>query len=244
LFVLDLSDPLNPIVAGQLQVPGYSTHIVPLGDRLVAIGYDGASQLRPAVSLYDVSDPERPEMLSRVSIGERNDYGVYSEATFDEKALKVLEDAELILIPFSFLDEETLEWVDSVQIIDLGPTDLRERGVAEHRGLVRRADVLDGRLWVLSDEALGVFDIDDPDEPVAMSRPLDFMTEQELLDAGLSDCVDSARFRENPTGFFGPMDGMVYYPVPCGAMGAPALAMLLAGLTALRFARRPGGWHG
>ena len=40
LFVLDLSDPTNPTVIGELEVPGYSTHIVPQGDRLIALGVD------------------------------------------------------------------------------------------------------------------------------------------------------------------------------------------------------------
>lgn len=41
LFTLDLSDPRNPVVAGELKVPGVSTYIHPVGDHLLlAIGKD------------------------------------------------------------------------------------------------------------------------------------------------------------------------------------------------------------
>ncbi|MFQ5412734.1 MAG: beta-propeller domain-containing protein, partial [Phycisphaerae bacterium] len=40
LFVLDLSDPANPAVTGHLEVPGFSTHIEPRGDRHIAVGID------------------------------------------------------------------------------------------------------------------------------------------------------------------------------------------------------------
>ncbi|UCG15481.1 MAG: beta-propeller domain-containing protein [Phycisphaerales bacterium] len=238
LFVLDLSSALDPQIAGELVVPGFSTHLVPLGDRLVAVGFDGTFNLRPAVALYDVSRPWVPQLMSRVVIGQQDMSSVMSEATYDEKALRVLEDEGLILVPFSYFNEETLEWVDSVQIIDLQPTRLLQRGKADHRGLVRRADVLDERLWMLSDEAFGVVDIDNRDAPSAIAH-LDIITEQELLDAGLADCVDSARFRDTPVVVFWPIiDVWMPYPVLCGAVSYASLAMLLAGMTLLRTRRR------
>ena len=63
LFVLDLSDAASPVVAGELEVPGYSTHLVPLGDRLVGVGFADAWAAPPAVSLVDVSHTARPRHL-------------------------------------------------------------------------------------------------------------------------------------------------------------------------------------
>ena len=41
LFTLDLSDPSNPVLAGELKVPGYSDYIHPLDDNyLLTIGKD------------------------------------------------------------------------------------------------------------------------------------------------------------------------------------------------------------
>src|SRR5690606_21163805 len=40
LYVVDLSDPSNPRIEGELEVPGWSTHIEPRGDFLIALGVD------------------------------------------------------------------------------------------------------------------------------------------------------------------------------------------------------------
>ncbi|MCB9858722.1 MAG: beta-propeller domain-containing protein [Phycisphaerales bacterium] len=103
LFVLDLSDPADPKVAGELEVPGFSTHIEPRGDRLIAVGIDDTDGNRPAVAYYDVSDPANPTQLGRVVLGPPGSY-TSSEATYDEKAFKVLDDLGLIVIPFHHED--------------------------------------------------------------------------------------------------------------------------------------------
>ena len=56
LWIVDLSDPRKPEIKGELEVPGWSTYIQPLGDRLVSIGVDDTdNSRRVAVSLFDVS---------------------------------------------------------------------------------------------------------------------------------------------------------------------------------------------
>ncbi|MCZ6683034.1 MAG: beta-propeller domain-containing protein, partial [Planctomycetota bacterium] len=100
LFVIDLSDPAKPTVTGALDVPGFSTHIVPRGDRLIAIGIDDTEGRRPAVAYYDVSDPTKPTQLSRVILGPPYTF-TESEAVYDEKAFKILDELGLIVIPFS-----------------------------------------------------------------------------------------------------------------------------------------------
>ncbi|OQX17993.1 MAG: hypothetical protein BWK80_38725, partial [Desulfobacteraceae bacterium IS3] len=40
LWVIDLSDPTKPAIKGELIVPGWSTHIEPRGNRLIALGVD------------------------------------------------------------------------------------------------------------------------------------------------------------------------------------------------------------
>jgi len=226
LFVLDLADPTVPTVAGQLEVPGFSTHLVPLGDRLVGVGFDDTAGFRPAVSLYDVSDPARPSQLSRIVVGERFTSSTTSEATVDEKALRVIPEAGLILLPFSTFDFEAAEFVDALQLIQMEQTRLSERAVVRHRGLVRRADLQDERIWVLSDLAFQSVEISDLDEPRRLSM-LDIAGEQELLDAGLSGCADSARYH-----------GQEFFPFfpggPCGVLGLLPLTMTFLGLCGMR----------
>jgi hypothetical protein len=103
LFVLDLSDPANPVVSGHLEVPGFSTHIEPRGDRLIAVGIDDTDGNRPAVAYYDVSDPANPTQLGRVILGPPGSY-TESEATYDEKAFKIVDELNLIAIPFRHVD--------------------------------------------------------------------------------------------------------------------------------------------
>lgn len=103
LFVVDLSDPTAPVVSGELEVPGFSTHIEPRGDRLIAIGIDDTAGRRPAVAYYDVSDPANPSQLGRVVLGPPFSF-TESEAVYDEKAFKIIDHLNLILIPFSHVE--------------------------------------------------------------------------------------------------------------------------------------------
>ena len=55
---------------------------------------------RPAVAYYDVSDPTKPTQLARVILGPPYTF-TESEAVYDEKAFKILDELGLIVIPFS-----------------------------------------------------------------------------------------------------------------------------------------------
>ncbi len=230
LFVLDLSNPDLPVVAGELEVPGFSTHLVPLGTRLVGVGFDDTDGARPAVALYDVSDAANPTQLSRIVVGQEGSYGVTSAATVDEKALKVLPDAGIILLPFAEYDPNSGDYRDSLQIIGLGEDTLGAHGVITHRGLIRRAGLIDGALWVLSDLAFQTVDITDADAPLTLTQ-LDLATEQELLDAGLMDCVDSARWSGTSLWFGAPQF--------CMLTATSMLALTVVGLVRTRPSTRP-----
>jgi hypothetical protein len=162
LWIVDLSDPMHPTVSGELEVPGWSTYIHPLGDRLVAVGIDGN---RTTVSLFEVSDPGAPALLSRVSLG---DSYSYSEANNDEKAFTVLEDAGLILLPVqSSGGTGNRSWV---QLIDLGTNSLTVRGVIEHDFVPRRATLHRNRIVSFSAVELLSVDATDRDAPQLSGR--------------------------------------------------------------------------
>jgi hypothetical protein len=83
LYVLDLSVPSDPRVAGALEVSGYSDYLFPLAENLLlGVGKDavedgGAGDGRFAwyqgvkVSLIDVSDPANPRESARAVVGRR-----------------------------------------------------------------------------------------------------------------------------------------------------------------------------
>lgn len=72
LFVIDLSDPQKPEIKGELKIPGFSTYLHPVGENLVlGVGVDGDESGQNGgmkVSLFDVSDPEKPVECDKVTI--------------------------------------------------------------------------------------------------------------------------------------------------------------------------------
>lgn len=92
LWVIDLSDPADPAVVGELVVPGFSTQIVADGNRLVALGVEPALGWSSVVSLFDVSDPAHPALLDRESLGDAG-----SNALWDRKGFYV--GADRVLVP-------------------------------------------------------------------------------------------------------------------------------------------------
>lgn len=141
LWLIDLSDPALPAITGHLQVPGWSSFIEPMGDLLLAVGRERG---QVQVSLFDVSDRSNPTLASRVNLGDSG-YS-WSEAEWNEKAVKILPDAGLILIPFN-------EWVGSnvdhsVRILDLNrdAKTITAQGIIHHSFSPRRSTLLDGDL--------------------------------------------------------------------------------------------------
>jgi hypothetical protein len=91
LYVLDLSVPDDPVIAGTLEIPGISTYLQPLGaagsEVVLAIGgQTDATGLRDGVKveLFDVHDIAQPRSIASQVFGRR---GSSSEATSDPHAL-------------------------------------------------------------------------------------------------------------------------------------------------------------
>ena len=113
LFVIDLSEPTNPTVLGELKIPGYSkylhpydeTHLIGFGEdtKLVNYGYgdivitDGIK-----IALFDVTDPNNPKEMYSEKIGKR---GTYSELLNNHKALLFSKEKNIIAFPVSITEE-------------------------------------------------------------------------------------------------------------------------------------------
>lgn len=168
LHIVDLSDPANPVVSGEVEAPGFSTYIEPLGDRLVTIGL---VDWQPAVSLFDVSDPSAPALLQQLKLGGRNDGWAHSEAVWNEKAFKVLAQHNLVLLPISGYDRLAPdnwggEWFSRVQLIDLKRDSLEARGVIDAGFSPRRADIVKAnRIAAISPSKLVVVNAGNRDHP-------------------------------------------------------------------------------
>ena len=67
-FVLDLSDPTDPKVTGELKIPGFSSYLHPINeDTILGIGREGS---KVKMSLFDVSDPTNPIEVSKYMLDE------------------------------------------------------------------------------------------------------------------------------------------------------------------------------
>ncbi len=70
LFVVDLSDPTDPVLRGELEIPGYSAYLHPIDEgHLLGIGQDADANGRTLglqASVFDVSDPTNPTRVDQV----------------------------------------------------------------------------------------------------------------------------------------------------------------------------------
>ena len=104
LFVIDLSEPTNPQVLGELKIPGYSkylhpydeTHLIGFGENTKVNEYGGVVTDGIKMALFDVSDPTNPTEMFKTNIGTS---GTYSELLYNHKALMYSKEKNLMAFP-------------------------------------------------------------------------------------------------------------------------------------------------
>ncbi|HEY5650967.1 MAG TPA: beta-propeller domain-containing protein [Acidimicrobiia bacterium] len=101
LYTVDLSNPTNPTVTGELKILGYSAYLHPVGDGLIlGLGQDADDAGRTKgtqLSLFDVSDPSNPRRLDTVTMD-----GGWSQAEGDHHAFTYTDG--LALAPYQRWD--------------------------------------------------------------------------------------------------------------------------------------------
>lgn len=166
LWIVDLSNPSAMHIDAELEVPGWSTYIQPVGGFLAAVGVENG---KVTASLFDVRDPKNPSLSSRVEIGDGG-YS-WSEANWNEKAAAILPEAGLILLPYSSFNSEG--HVSAVQLVDMNTAtgSLVKRGVVRHAFTPRRASALrEGILVSLSNRELFLLDSSNRDKPAVLAE--------------------------------------------------------------------------
>lgn len=108
LFVIDLSDPENPEVLGQLKVTGFSSYLHPYDENhIIGIGKEATEQGRVTgvkIALFDVSDVSDPIQKAKYEVqGRWSD----SNALYDHKAFLFNKERELLVLPMSYSEEWT-----------------------------------------------------------------------------------------------------------------------------------------
>gem|GEM_PF-2774764 len=149
LFIIDLSDPANPIVRSELDIPGYSTYIEPDGDRLITVGREDNDV---AVSLFDVANAEAPTQLKRVYPGKSADTNSYTwtEAEWEHRAVTYLRDQGRLIVPVQSWNGSSTQTIHvSRDSLALGP-------VVQMKDQARRGTSLKGYLVSISGRELRV----------------------------------------------------------------------------------------
>jgi len=112
-FVIDLENPENPKVMGQLKIPGYSNylhpydanHIIGFGkDTIEMKGWNGQSQAYyqgMKMAIFDVTDVTNPKEMSKELIGDR---GTDSELLNNHKALLFDRNKNLLAFPVTLME--------------------------------------------------------------------------------------------------------------------------------------------
>ena len=93
-YILDLSDPTNPNLKGELKIPGYSSYLHPIsGDRMLGIGEENWSV---KISLFDVADVANPVELDKYILSDS-----WSDILNTHHAFLLDEEHEIFFLPGS-----------------------------------------------------------------------------------------------------------------------------------------------
>jgi uncharacterized secreted protein with C-terminal beta-propeller domain len=182
-FVLDLSNPRDPEILGELKLPGYSDYLHPIGENLIiGVGKDtklnswgGVETLGVKVALFDVSDRENPELVDDVVIGGR---GSSSPVLNDHKAFRYDAERNMLVLPVRSVEEssqifdERREVTDAAYVFDVSADGFEELAVLQHgktqdnwyswRGAatVLRSTYFDNYLYTISSRYVKAHDMD------------------------------------------------------------------------------------
>jgi uncharacterized secreted protein with C-terminal beta-propeller domain len=120
LFVIDLTNPGEPKVLGELKITGYSdylhpydeNHVIGIGKEAVAAEEgDFAWYQGVKVSLFDVSDVANPREIAKYEIGDR---GTDSPVLYDHKAFLFDGAKNLLVLPVSVAEIDASQYPSGV----------------------------------------------------------------------------------------------------------------------------------
>lgn len=94
-YVIDMSDPTQLEVLGELEIPGYSSYLHPVSSNiLIGVGRINTSLL---LNLFDVSDPYHPDIIQQRLVNGYSSSGVES----DHKAFRYVSSTNSLILPLS-----------------------------------------------------------------------------------------------------------------------------------------------
>lgn len=173
LFTVDLADPEDIRVTGELEISGWSDYLHPMDDdHLLAIGMDtdDRGDLQLAVSLFDVSDMEAPALVDRALIPAWS-----SEAQDEHHAFNWFPEQQVLVVP-STTDEggSVLEvihadtsGVDPVGRVSQATVEAAATESDRWCGPIRRSVIMEDKVWAVSALGLTAAALAVPEEELA-----------------------------------------------------------------------------
>ncbi len=100
LFSVDLSDPANPKIVGELKIPGFSSYLhFYSGSLLLGLGQETDPETGELIchklSMFDISDPYQVKEIDKYLVNEQDPFD-YCEALYNHKALLIDPKKDLI----------------------------------------------------------------------------------------------------------------------------------------------------
>ncbi len=152
LFTIDLTNPLDPQVIGELHIPGFSTYLHPMdGDHLLSIGMaglDDGTLTGMAVNIFDVTDFTDPQLKFQYELTNPDDGWSWSEALWEHHAFTYHRD--VLTIPayrYNYTEHSDGSWeydyFSGAVSFDIDATDgIAMVGEVDHYPLVQDSQCL------------------------------------------------------------------------------------------------------
>lgn len=159
LYTIDLADPSDPQMTGELKILGYSAYLHPIGDdRLIGVGQDADDQGRvkgTQLSLFDVSDPAAPTEVDKVVLADAS-----SDAEHDHRAFMHHPASGLTVVPYTRWNYDEISGREDVDTGAIGFV-VRDGAIEERGRLAHLPAWLDDLRAELKDRDPATFDQDD-----------------------------------------------------------------------------------
>lgn len=160
LYAVDLSDPADPRLLGELKIPGFSEYLHPLGERrLIGVGQDASlsGELRGAqAALFDVTDLTDPRQLDVVRYAKHTQAG----AATDPRQFTWLPERRTVLTVVADGWTGRTGWV-SVLRLDGGrmTNEMVEVEYGSDVAQVRLVPLASGKVVLVTGEDVAFFDV-------------------------------------------------------------------------------------
>ena len=154
LFIIDLSDPSDPLIEGHVKISGFSTLLVPADDdHILGLGFStednefGEATNGVKLALFDVSDPSDPQVADAEEFENMD-----SEVQFDHKALLVDPAGEYYAFPYSKWSEKTDDYENGVLLFSAKGGKLKVIKDEKTKEAVMRAIAIESYIYGICDD--------------------------------------------------------------------------------------------